>query len=404
MVDIKKIRADFPILQQQVHGKDLVYLDNGATTQKPAVVMETLDKLYRTYNANIHRGVHHLSGVCTEEYEESRDTVRRFIHAHSNREIVFTSGTTASINLIAFSFGERYVKEGDEVLVSEMEHHANIVPWQLMCARKGAVLKVLPFDDAGELRLDLLDSLLSERTRMVAVTHVSNVLGTINPIGELIRRAHARNIPVLIDGAQGVQHFEVDVQALDCDFYVFSGHKIYGPTGIGVLYAKEHWLEELPPWQGGGDMVRSVTFAHTTYAELPLKFEAGTANYADAIGLAAALNYLTNIGADAIHAYEQQLSNYAIQQLQSIEGLRLFGTAKERTGVASFQLKEIHSYDIGMILDKLGIAVRTGHLCAQPTVDHYAAGSVVRASWSFYNTFEEIDLLCNGLKRVQEMF
>lgn len=404
MIELQKIRADFPMLQQQVYGKPLVYLDNGATTQKPDAVIGALDKLYRSYNANVHRGVHYMSGASTDQYEASRETVRRFLNAHSSSEIVYTAGTTAAINLIAYSFGERYVQAGDEILVSEMEHHSNIVPWQLMCTRKGAVIKVLPFNDEGELRLDLLDDLLTERTRLLCVTQVSNVLGTVNPIAELAVRAHAQGIPVLVDGAQGAQHCEVDVQALDCDFYVFSGHKIYGPTGIGVLYAKEQWLNELPPWQGGGDMVTSVTFAHTTYAELPLKFEAGTANYADAIGLAAAIDYLTSIGIDAIRDYERQLSDYAFEKLQSIEGLRIYGTAKKRTGLVSFLLDGIHAYDTGMILDKLGIAVRTGHLCAQPTVEHFGVHSVVRASWSFYNTFDEIDQLCSGLKRVQAMF
>ena len=403
-IDINKIRADFPILSQTVHGKPLVYLDNGATAQKPLRVLDALDKMHRELNANIHRGAHFLSEQSTEKYEDAREVIRGFMNAESTREIVFTAGTTAAINLVAFSFGEKFVKAGDEVVVSEMEHHSNIVPWQLMCERKGATLKVLPFDDNGVLRIDLLPSLLTEKVRILAVTQASNSLGTINPIKEIIALAHSRNIPVLIDGAQGIHHIGVDVKDIDCDFYAFSGHKIYGPTGIGVLYGKEKWLEQLPPYQGGGDMIATVTFAKTTYAELPLKFEAGTANYIGAVGLAEAIRYMQSIGINAIAEHEEKLLKYATERLLSIPGLKIYGTAPHKVSLVSFLLKNVHPYDTGMILDKLGIAVRTGTHCTEPVMQHFGISGTVRASLGLYNTTEEIDRLYDALLRVKQMF
>ena len=403
-IDINKIRADFPILSQTVHGKPLVYLDNGATAQKPLRVLDALDKMHRELNANIHRGAHFLSEQSTEKYEDAREVIRGFMNAESTREIVFTAGTTAAINLVAFSFGEKFVKAGDEVVVSEMEHHSNIVPWQLMCERKGATLKVLPFDDNGVLRIDLLPSLLTEKVRILAVTQASNSLGTINPIKEIIALAHSRNIPVLIDGAQGIHHIGVDVKDIDCDFYAFSGHKIYGPTGIGVLYGKEKWLEQLPPYQGGGDMIATVTFAKTTYAELPLKFEAGTANYIGAVGLAEAIRYMQSIGINAIAEHEEKLLKYATERLLSIPGLKIYGTAPHKVSLVSFLLKNVHPYDTGMILDKLGIAVRTGTHCTEPVMQHFGIEGTVRASFGLYNTTEEIDRLYDALLRVKQMF
>jgi cysteine desulfurase/selenocysteine lyase len=401
--DIAQIRSDFPILQQQVYKKPLVYLDNGATTQKPAVVIDTIRKLQEKHNSSIHRGIHYLSEQMTSRYEAARETVRAFLNARSTREIVFTSGATGSINTLAFSFGEKYVGKGDVVLISEMEHHSNIVPWQMLCKRKGAKLKVIPFNDRGELMLETLDELLTDRTRIVAMTHASNSLGTINPVKEVIRKAHERGIPVMLDGAQMVQHGKVDVRELDCDFYVFSSHKIFGPTGSGVLYGKEELLEELPPYQGGGDMVDQVKFDGTTYNVLPFKFEAGTTNYTGAIGLATALDYLQGIGFEAIGRYERELIDYTLKKLGEIPELKLFGSAGERISVFSFLLDHIHSYDAGMILDKLGIAVRTGTHCTQPVMDHFGIEGTIRASLVFYNTREEVDSLAEGIKRAIQM-
>ena len=401
--NINQIRSDFPILQQQVYNKPLVYLDNGATTQKPRVVIDTIRELQEAQNSSIHRGIHYLSEQMTGRYEAARETVRAFLNASSTREIIFTSGATGSINTIAFSFGEKYVNAGDEILISEMEHHSNIVPWQMLCERKGAQLKVIPFHDNGKLKLDELDELLTNKTRIVALTHASNSLGTINPVKEVIRKAHARGIPVLLDGAQMVQHGEVDVKELDCDFYVFSSHKIYGPTGSGVLYGKEAMLEELPPYQGGGDMVDQVRFDRTSYNALPFKFEAGTTNYTGAIGLAAALDYLQSIGFQAIGQYEQELSAYTLEKLGGIKGLKLYGNAEERISVFSFLLDQIHPYDAGMILDKMGIAVRTGTHCTQPVMDHFGIEGTIRASLVFYNTMEEVDALVEGIKKTMDM-
>ena len=401
--NIKQIRDDFPILQEQVYNKPLIYLDNGATTQKPRAVIDTIRVLQETQNSSIHRGIHYLSEQMTGRYEAARETVRAFLNATSTQEIIFTSGATGSINTVAFSFGEKYVGAGDEIVISEMEHHSNIVPWQMLCDRKGAQLKVIPFNDNGELELEKLDELLSDRTRIVALTHASNSLGTINPVKEVIRKAHARGIPVLIDGAQMVQHGEVDVRELDCDFYVFSSHKIFGPTGSGVLYGKEAMLEELPPYQGGGDMVDQVTFDGTSYNTLPFKFEAGTTNYTGAIGLAAALDYLKSIGFEAIGRYERELSDYTLEKLERIGGLKIYGNAAERISVFSFLLDNIHTYDAAMILDKMGIAVRTGTHCTQPVMDHFGIDGTIRASLVFYNTMEEVDTLVEGIQKTIEM-
>ncbi len=403
-LNVQKIRQDFPILSRSVHGHPLAYLDNGATTQKPRQVIETIRRYYEEDNASVHRGIHYLSEQSTETYEKARETVRKFLNAASASEIVFTSGTTGSINAIAFSFGERYLSEGDEVIISEMEHHANIVPWQMMCQRRGAILKIIPFNEQGELILEEYGRLFSKKTRIVAVTHVSNTLGTINPVREIIRQAHERDIPVLVDGAQAVQHEPVDVQELDADFYVFSGHKVYGPNGIGVLYGKEKFLYEMPPYQGGGDMVDCVTFEKTTYNELPFKFEAGTTNYIGAAGLATALDYIERIGIPAIRDYEHELLEYATMKLMAIPGLRIYGTAPEKISILSFLLENIHPYDAGMVLDKLGIAVRTGTHCNQPVMDHFKISGTLRACLAFYNTREEIDRLSEGLHRVLKMF
>ncbi len=403
-LDISKIRQDFPILNQSIYGKPLAYFDNGATTQKPQVVLDTINHFHNSINANIHRGVHKLSEESTKAYEEARETVRSFINAKKSSEIIFTSGATASINLVAFSFGETFVHEGDEVIVSEMEHHSNIVPWQMLCERKKAILKVLPFDDNGELILSKLDELITPKTKILAVTHVSNTLGTVNPIKEIIAKAHKHNVPVLIDGAQGVKHGIIDVQDLDVDFYVIAGHKVYGPTGIGVLYGKEKLLNEMYPWQGGGDMIATVSFEKTTYNELPFKFEAGTANYIGAAGLATALKYYKSIGIDAATNYETELLNYATSKLKAIDGVRIIGNAKNKAAIISFLIENIHPYDTGMILDKMGIAVRTGNHCTQPIMTHFGIDGTVRASFAFYNTFEEIDRLVEGVKKVKEMF
>lgn len=401
--DISKVRNDFPILNQQVYNKPLVYMDNGATTQKPAVVIDTLRELNEIHNSSIHRGIHYLSEQMTARYEAARETVASFINAPSTNEIIFTSGATGSINTVAFSFGEKYVNKGDEVLISEMEHHSNIVPWQMMCERKGAILKVIPFDEIGELQLEKLDELLSEKTRIVALAHASNSLGTINPVKEVIRKAHEKDIPVLLDGAQMVQHGKVDVQELDCDFYAFSSHKIYGPTGSGVLYGKEALLEQLPPYQGGGDMVDKVTFGKTSFNSLPFKFEAGTSNYIGAIGLAKSLEYLQTLGIEEIAQYEEKLTNYTMEKLVAVPGLTLYGKAKNRISVFSFLLDGIHAYDAGMILDKMGIAVRTGTHCTQPVMDHFGITGTIRASLVFYNTMEEVDELLKGIETTVKM-
>ena len=404
MKDIADIRADFPILSRSVYGKPLIYFDNGATTQKPQCVLDAVDEVYKSYNGNIHRGVHFLSDMSSEAYENAREKVRLFINTSKREEIIFTSGTTGSINGIAFSFGERYIKPGDEIILSHLEHHANIVPWQMMCERKGAVLKIIPINDRGEIILEEYYKLLSSRTRLVSVAQASNALGTVLPLKEIISAAHSANIPVLIDGAQGIQHGIVDVEAMDCDFYAFSGHKIYGPNGIGVLYGKEKWLYELPPFQGGGDMVDKVTFEKTTYNDLPFKFEAGTMNYPSAIGLACALDYVSGIGRENIELREKELLSYATLRLSGINGLKIYGTSERKISTISFHIDNIHQYDTGMILDKMGIAVRTGTHCAQPVMDRYGIDGTVRASLCFYNTKEEIDALANGIEKVKSMF
>ncbi|MGC1391733.1 MAG: cysteine desulfurase [Bacteroidales bacterium] len=404
MKDISEIRADFPILSRNVYGRPLVYFDNGATTQKPQCVLDTVDEVYESYNGNIHRGVHFLSDMSSEAYEKARENVRSFINAGKREEIVFTSGTTGSINGIAFSFGERYIKPGDEIILSQLEHHANIVPWQMMCERKGAVLRVIPVNDDGEIILEEYFKLLSSKTRLVSVTQASNALGTILPIKEIITAAHSVEVPVLIDGAQGIQHGIVDVKAMDCDFYVFSGHKIYGPAGIGILFGKEKWLSALPPFQGGGDMVDKVTFEKTTYNELPFKFEAGTMNYPAAIGLATALDYVSAIGRENIASREKELLSYATDILSGINGLKIFGISESKIPTISFLLNDIHQYDTGMILDKMGIAVRTGTHCAQPVMDRFGVDGTVRASLCFYNTKEEIDTLAEGIEKIKTMF
>lgn len=391
-------------MQETVYGKRLVYLDNGATTQRPRRVIEKMDEYYYRYNSNVHRGVHYLSNRCTDANEEARAIVRRFIHAASDKEIIFTRGTTEGMNLVAYSFGEAFIRQGDEILVTEMEHHADIVPWQMLCERKGAVLKVVPFRDNGELDMEAFDRLLTERVKMVGVAYVSNVLGTVNPVAEIIAKAHAVGAKVVVDGAQAIQHIPVDVQALDCDFFVFSGHKIYGPTGVGVLYGKEHLLEKMPPWQGGGEMIKEVRFEKTTYNELPFKFEAGTPDFIGIIGLGEALKYVEDLGLREITAYEHGLLEYAMERVREVPGMRIFGEAAMKSSVISFALGDIHHSDTGILLDKQGIAVRTGQLCAEPTMRHYGVTGMVRASLAMYNTREEIDLLCEGLHKVAKMF
>lgn len=401
---LSQYRSDFPILSREVYGKPLIYLDNGATTQKPLCVLDAMRDEYLNINANVHRGVHYLSQQATDLHEAARETVRAFVNARSISEIVFTRGTTEGINLIASSFCEGFMQEGDEVIVSVMEHHSNIVPWQLQAAKRGIAIKVIPMNDKGELLLDELDQLFSSRTRLVSVAHVSNVLGTVNPVEEIIRKAHERDIPVLIDGAQSVPHFQVDMQALDCDFYVFSGHKTYAPTGVGVLYGKEEWLDRLPPYQGGGEMIETVSFAKTVFAVLPFKFEAGTPDYVATHGLATALNYLSKIGMDKIAEHEADLTKYCMEQLSAIDGIRFFGTADHKDAVVSFLVRDIHSFDMGTLLDRLGIAVRTGHHCAQPLMQRLGIPGTVRASFGLYNTREEVDALVAGVRRVNEMF
>ncbi len=402
--EVDRIRDDFPILSRTVYGKPLVYLDNGATTQKPRAVVEAITEEYYSVNANVHRGVHFLSQRATELHEASRETVRRFINARSTNEIVFTRGTTESINLLAYSYGEACLKAGDEVLLSTMEHHSNIVPWQLLQARKGIVLKVIPMNDRGELLLDAYRELFTERTRLVCVAHVSNVLGTVNPVKEMIRTAHSHGVPVLVDGAQSIPHMPVDVQDLDADFYVFSGHKVYGPTGVGVLYGKEDWLDRLPPYQGGGEMIQHVSFERTTFNELPFKFEAGTPDYIGTTALARALDYVTALGMDRIAAHEHDLTTYAMERLRQVPGMRIFGEAAEKGSVISFLVGDIHHFDMGTLLDRLGIAVRTGHHCAQPLMQRLGIEGTVRASFGLYNTRQEVDALVDGVVRVSRMF
>lgn len=404
MYDINKIREDFPILSRTVYGKPLIYLDNGATTQKPRCVVEAITDEYYSVNANVHRGVHFLSQQATNLHEASRETVRQFINARSTAEIVFTRGTTESINLVASTFADSQMKAGDEVIVSVMEHHSNIVSWQLQEARKGIVLRVIPMNDRGELLLDEYEKLFSARTKLVAVTHVSNVLGTVNPVKAMIATAHAHGVPVLIDGAQSIPHIKVDVQDLDADFYVFSGHKIYGPTGVGVLYGKEEWLDRLPPYQGGGEMIKNVSFEKTTFNELPFKFEAGTPDYIGTTALAKALDYVSALGIDAIARHEHELTTYALARLKAIPGMRIFGEAAERGAVISFLVGNIHPFDMGTLLDRLGIAVRTGHHCAEPLMHRMGIEGTVRASFGLYNTKEEVDALAAGIERVSRMF
>lgn len=403
-IDIQKIRNDFPILKEKVYNKPLVYLDNAATTQKPQVVLDKIMEVYTKYNSNIHRGVHFMSSKATDEAESARRVIQHFINANRSCEIIFTRGATEGINLIAQSFGEKYIRENDEIIVSEMEHHSNLVPWQIMAQKQKAQIIKWEFTDAGELELEKLKSLITPKTKFIAVNHVSNSLGTVNPVKEIINLAHQHNIKILIDGAQAVQHIAVDVQALDCDFYVFSGHKIYAPTGIGVVYGKEQLLNEMPPYQGGGEMIETVSFEGTTYNKLPFKFEAGTPNYTDSIALAAAIKYVTEIGIANIADYEGELLHYGEEKLKRIPGLKIFGTAKNKTSVISFNIDGLHSFDVGMILDKLGIAVRTGTHCTEPVMTHYGITGTVRASFAFYNTKEEIDSLYNGLLKVVEMF
>ncbi|EGJ70501.1 cysteine desulfurase, SufS subfamily [Bacteroides coprosuis DSM 18011] len=403
-MDLDKIRADFPILSREVYGKPLVYLDNGATSQKPRVVVDAMSDEYFTVNANVHRGVHYLSQQATELHEGAREIVRRHINAASVGEVIFTRGTTESINLVASCFGEAFLKEGDEVIVSEMEHHSNIVPWQLLEQRKGIVLRVVPITNEGELCMDEYRKIFNNKTKLVSLAHVSNVLGTINPVREIIEIAHSHDVPVLLDGAQAIPHKAVDVQALDVDFYVFSAHKAYGPTGVGVLYGKEKWLDKMPPYQGGGEMIQSVSFEKTVFNELPFKFEAGTPDYVGTTGLAKALEYIDSIGLDKIAAHELELTHYAMARLSEIEGMRLIGTAKEKTSVVSFLVGNIHHFDMGTLLDRLGIAVRTGHHCAQPLMIRLGIEGTVRASFALYNTKEEVDILINGINRVCSMF
>jgi cysteine desulfurase/selenocysteine lyase len=403
-LDIKKIRNDFPILNQQIYKKPLVYFDNGATTQKPQVVIDDEVRIYSQENSNIHRGVHYLSEQLTQRYENARKIVQKFINAEHDHEVIFTSGTTESINTIAFSFGEKYISEGDEIIISTLEHHANIVPWQMLCQRKNAKLKVIPINEKGELILNEYEKLLSPKTKIVAVNQVSNALGTVNDVKKIIEFAHQKNIPVLVDGAQSVQHGKVDVQELDCDFFVFSGHKLYGPNGTGILYGKEKFLNEMPPYMTGGEMIKKVTFEETTFNELPFKFEAGTPNYVSAIGLATAIEYIENLGLENIAKYEKELLEYGTEKLGSIDGLRIIGTADNKVSVISFNLENIHHYDAGMVIDKMGIAVRTGHHCAEPLMDRFNIEGTIRASFSFYNTKEEIDKLYDAILTVKQMF
>lgn len=404
MYNIQKVRDDFPILSRTVYDRPLVYLDNAATTQKPLCVLDAMRDEYLNVNANVHRGVHYLSQQATDLHEAARETVRRFINAPKTEEIIFTRGTTESINLVVSSFCEEFMGEGDEVIVSVMEHHSNIVPWQLQAAKRGIALKVIPIDDSGNLLMDEYEKLFSDRTKIVSVAHVSNTLGTVNPVKDIVRIAHEHGVPVMVDGAQSTPHFKVDVQDLNCDFFAFSGHKIYGPTGVGVLYGKEEWLDRLPPYQGGGEMIESVSFERTVFERLPFKFEAGTPDYVATHGLATALNYVSALGMDNIAAHERELTAYCMEQMQTIPGIRLFGTTPGKDAVVSFLVGDIHHLDMGTLLDRLGIAVRTGHHCAQPVMDRLGVQGVVRASFALYNTKEEIDALVSGVKRVATMF
>lgn len=402
--DINKVRQDFPILSREVYGHPLVYLDNAATTQKPLCVLDAMRREYLNVNANVHRGVHYLSQQATDLHEAARETVRNFINARSTNEIVFTRGTTEGLNLVASSFCDEFMKEGDEVIVSTMEHHSNIVPWQLQAAKKGISIKVIPMTDKGELKLEEFETLFTEKTKLLSVTQVSNVLGTVNPVKEMIRVAHEHSVPVMVDGAQSTPHFKVDVQDLDCEFFVFSGHKIYGPTGIGVLYGKEDWLDRLPPYQGGGEMIESVSFEKTVFQGLPFKFEAGTPDYVATHGLATALNYVSSLGMGNIQQHEKELTDYCMQQMRTIDGMRIFGESSHKDAVVSFLVGNIHHLDMGTLLDRLGIAVRTGHHCAQPLMIRLGIQGTVRASFALYNTKEEIDALVAGVKRVAQMF
>lgn len=402
--DVNAIRRDFPLLSTTVYDRPLIYLDNAATTQKPLCVLDAMRHEYLNANANVHRGVHYLSQQATELHEAARETVRRFINAGKTEEVIFTRGTTESINLVASSFCEEFMKEGDEIIVSVMEHHSNIVPWQLQAARRGVAVRVIPMNDEGELDMEAYAGMFTERTKIVSVAHVSNVLGTVNPVREMIRIAHSHGVPVLVDGAQSTPHFKVDVQELDCDFFAFSGHKIYGPTGIGVLYGKEEWLERMPPYQGGGEMIESVTFEKTVFQSLPFKFEAGTPDYIATHGLAVALDYVNDIGLENISSHERELTSYCMEQMRSIDGIALFGTSEHKDAVVSFLVGDIHHLDMGTLLDRLGIAVRTGHHCAQPVMQRYGIQGAVRASFAMYNTREEIDALVEGVRRVSRMF
>ena len=404
MYDVNKVRKDFPILERKIYGRPLVYLDNAATTQKPLCVLDAMREEYLNVNANVHRGVHWMSQQATELHEAARETIRKFINAGSTSEIVFTRGTTEGVNLVASTFSDEFLNEGDEVIVSVMEHHSNIVPWQLQAKKKGLRLKVIPMTDKGDLILDEYEKLFTDKTKFVSITQVSNVLGTVNPVKEIIRIAHDHDVPVLVDGAQSTPHFKVDVQDMDCDFFVFSGHKIYGPTGIGVLYGKEEWLEKLPPYQGGGEMIEHVSFKGTTFEKPPLKFEAGTPDYIASHGLATAINYVDRLGIDNIEAHEKDLTRYAMQKLGAIEGMRIFGQSAHKGAVVSFLVGNIHHMDMGTLLDRLGIAVRTGHHCAQPLMDRLGILGTVRASFALYNTREEIDVLADAIERVRKMF
>lgn len=406
MYNVNEIRNDFPILSRKVYGKPLIYLDNAATTQKPRSVVEAMTEEYYNVNANVHRGVHYLSQQATDLHEEARETVRNFINAHSTSEVIFTRGTTESANLIVSSFTDAFMNEGDEVIISAMEHHSNIVPWQLQAAKRGIAIKVIPMNDDGTLNIEEYGKLFSEKTKIVSVTHVSNVLGTVNPVDEIIRIAHDHGVPVMIDGAQSTPHFTVDVQALDCEFFTFSGHKIYGPTGIGVLYGKEDWLDRLPPYQGGGEMIESVTFEKTVFERLPFKFEAGTPDYVGTHGLAKALEYVTAIGMENITRHEKELTRYAMERMKEIEGMKIFGPAdvEKKDAVISFQLRDIHHLDMGTLLDRLGIAIRTGHHCAQPLMDRLRIAGTARASFALYNTKEEVDAFVKGIARIATMF
>ena len=404
MYNIEKVRQDFPILSREVYGKPLVYLDNAATTQKPLCVLDAMRQEYLNVNANVHRGVHYLSQQATDLHEAARETVRSFINAKSTNEVIFTRGTTEALNLVVSSFSDEFMKEGDEVIVSTMEHHSNIVPWQLQAAKKGICIRVIPMSDKGEIIMDEYEKLFTDRTKIVSVAHVSNVLGTINPVKEMIRIAHEHGVPFMLDGAQSTPHFKVDVQDLDCDFLAFSGHKMYGPTGVGVLYGKEDWLDRLPPYQGGGEMIESVSFERTVFEKLPFKFEAGTPDYVATHGLATAINYMQQLGMDNIHAHEKELTDYAMHRMKEIDGMRIFGEAKEQDAVVSFLVGNIHHLDMGTLLDRLGIAVRTGHHCAQPLMIRLGIQGTVRASFALYNTKEEIDTLVEGIKRVSQMF